>query len=111
MYESPIEMISRQVRTQQEENVYKAVLEVGVNVDKDELIKALKYDRDQYNRGYHDGLVHASMLRDNARAEVAREIFEKIEKILTTDGYLAFGSVRKYTELKKKYTEDQNNEN
>ena len=31
---------------------------IGVTVDKDELLKALKYDRDQYAIGFHDGLVH-----------------------------------------------------
>ena len=27
---------------------------IGTRVDKEELIKALNYDRDQYNRGYND---------------------------------------------------------
>lgn len=26
-----------------------------IDIDKDELLKALKYDRDQYNQGYSDG--------------------------------------------------------
>ena len=30
-------------------------LDVGVYVDKEELIKALKYDREQYQKGYEDG--------------------------------------------------------
>lgn len=29
--------------------------EVGLDINKDELIKALAYDRDQYNRGYING--------------------------------------------------------
>lgn len=106
MYESPIEMISRQVRTQQEENVYKAVLEVGVNVDKDELIRALKYDRDQYNRGYRDGHVHASMLYNDARAGVAAKVIDDLAKegLLNIEPWAVEA-------FKKKYTEDQNNEN
>ena len=113
MYESPIEMISRQVRTQQEENVYKAVLEVGVNVDKEELIRALKYDRDQYNRGYHDGLLKASILNGNARAKVAREIFEEIEEIKKEYASGDIDGNELYVRLhllKKKYTEDINHE-
>ena len=35
----------------------------------------------------------------------ATDVFEAIDKILTTDGHLAFCSVRKFAELKKKYTE------
>lgn len=40
---------------------------VGFAVDKDELIKALNYDRDQYNKGYRDGYLsgeHSVHCRD-----------------------------------------------
>jgi hypothetical protein len=70
MYESPIEVISRQMRTQQEDHVYKAVLEVGVNVDKDELIKALKYDRDQYDKGYRDGMSELGHILSDFKKEI-----------------------------------------
>ena len=60
MYESPIEMIQRTISEQikQEEDrcvYYKIEQQVGFHIDKDELIKALNYDRDQYNKGYSDG--------------------------------------------------------
>lgn len=55
MYESPIKIIQKQMRMEQDENIYKAVLEQAILVDKDELIKALQYDRDQYDKGYRDG--------------------------------------------------------
>ena len=35
--------------------VFRAVAEVGIEVDRDELIKALAYDRGQYEKGYGDG--------------------------------------------------------
>ena len=35
--------------------VFGAVAEVGIEVDRDELIKALAYDRQQYEKGYVDG--------------------------------------------------------
>ena len=38
-----------------EKMIMKAIREVGVNVDKEELIKALQYDRNQYTKGYEDG--------------------------------------------------------
>jgi hypothetical protein len=100
MYESPIEMISRRMRTQQEENVYKTVLEVGVNVDKDELIKALKYDRDQYNRGYNDGFRECIIIQANSRACVAEEVIDDLarEGLLNVEPWAI-------AELKKKYTE------
>ena len=80
MYKSPIEMIMGQIRTQQEDHAFKAVQEVGIIVDKEELLKALKYDRDQYDRGYHDALVARSMLAEDIKEGVAREIFEEVEK-------------------------------
>jgi hypothetical protein len=54
MYKSPIEIYETELETQLEGEILRAVKRVGVSVDKDELIKALKYDRDQYNEGYHD---------------------------------------------------------
>lgn len=67
MYKAPIELISLPPKFDIDGYIYKAVVKCGVSVDKDELIKALQYDRDQYNKGYAD-----------AKAEVAREIFEEI---------------------------------
>lgn len=31
------------------------VRQIAIDVDKDEMIRALNYDRDQYNKGYRDG--------------------------------------------------------
>lgn len=53
-YQSPIEMIQGEMRMYMDGEILKAVQNVGVNVDKDELLKALAYDRDQYNKGFHD---------------------------------------------------------
>ncbi len=36
-------------------NILTVTAEYGINVNKDELIKALQYDRNQYNKGYVDG--------------------------------------------------------
>lgn len=62
MWESPInistitEEIERKVTEALEEYIYNQVRMV-VDVDKDELMKALKYDRGQYELGYHDGRI------------------------------------------------------
>lgn len=60
MYNSPIELISnaitQELNKQTDEAVYRAVQRIGVNVNKDELIKALSYDRQQYQKGYADGV-------------------------------------------------------
>ena len=56
MYESPIDIIYGEIETQFENDVLKAVQRVGVNVNKEELLKALQYDREQYSKGYADCL-------------------------------------------------------
>lgn len=59
MYKSPIEKIYGEMQTQMtqedEKLTMKAIRNVGVNVDKEALIKALEYDRNQYTKGYEDG--------------------------------------------------------
>lgn len=54
MYESPITMISNGIRLSLEDEVYKVVEQIGIEVDKNELVKALNYDREQYEKGYAD---------------------------------------------------------
>ena len=54
-YESPIVMFANNVQTDYENGIIKAVQNVGFNVNKEELIKALQYDRGQYEKGFTDG--------------------------------------------------------
>lgn len=62
MYKAPIEIfrvvddIIQQVEKGTEKAVHQAVIKCGVNVDKEELKKALMYDREQYDKGYVDGV-------------------------------------------------------
>lgn len=54
-YESPINIIYDNMRMQTENDIYKVVQSYEIKVDKDELIKALNYDRQQYQKGFRDG--------------------------------------------------------
>lgn len=63
MWESPINIyhtISDMVTMMTEEIDGNIIVEVkkqlGVDINKDELIKAINYDRNQYEKGYQDGL-------------------------------------------------------
>ena len=63
MYKSPIEMVSqiindfnREIVKIEEEVAMRAVCDVGISVNKDDLIRALQYDRNQYEAGVIDGL-------------------------------------------------------
>ena len=72
MYESPFtviygEPIYKQLNDEFENAVMECVASCNISVDKDELIKALQYDRDQYQKGYNDGV--------NAREDVYKSGF------------------------------------
>lgn len=54
MYKSPIDTLISDIVTEEENVVMRAVVKCGINVDKDELVKALAYDRGQYEKGYAD---------------------------------------------------------
>lgn len=66
LYRSPIDCyvkrIGQEIAEKTDAAVMKAVeFEVGTYVDKEELIKALAYDRDQYNKGVADGKLIMSL--------------------------------------------------
>lgn len=54
MYKSPIELIYKDAQYKLEEGIYKAIQNIDIKVDREELIKALEYDRGQYYKGYED---------------------------------------------------------
>ena len=54
-YRSPIEIIYDDFQTKFENDVVSTCRNIGINVDKDELLRALKYDRDQFDKGYKNG--------------------------------------------------------
>ena len=95
MYQSLIEIIQDRMRMEVEGEVFKAVQNVGVHVDKDELLKALQYDRGQYKSGYEDGYAKAieefaeaikadilPMLHTEEEYEVAEKNIDEIAKEL-----------------------------
>ena len=65
-YVSPITVELRQIQRKLDNFILNEIRKYDVKVDKEELVKALKYDRNQYEKGYAQG-----------RQETA-------EKILTT---------------------------
>ena len=86
MYDSPINVIYGELQTKvekdMENHIFESVLSVGVMVDKDELIKALEYDRQQYEKGYEDGKIDA-----------ADYMYEKICEIEKMTG-MEFGALK-----------------
>ena len=99
-YESPITVVMGQRRFDCDDMIYKATQEIGIDIDKEELFKALRYDRDQYEKGFTEGY--------NRKAdEVAREIFEEIENNSYKYGVNFLISEETLAELKKKYESEK----
>lgn len=55
-YKSPVNIIEKEWETKIEGDIVKAIKSYDIDVDKEELIKALNYDRNQYKAGYKDAL-------------------------------------------------------
>lgn len=51
-------MILDEVKCQVEDDACRAVGHYGIVIDKEELLKALKYDRNQYEKGYKDAIAN-----------------------------------------------------
>ena len=51
-YKSPVQVITNQMQTKLEGQILEVIQNVGVVLDKEELIKAMNYDRDQYASGF-----------------------------------------------------------
>lgn len=93
-YDSPIQVIMDEMKIEHENGVFRAIQNYGVFVDKEELIKALEYDRGQYHKGYIDGIKKfAEMLKgwgqpvvtgtDTYDVMVSGAIINALEKELT----------------------------
>ena len=67
-YESPVKIIGEQINSNIENGILKAVHSFGVDVDIEELKKALIYDRNQYMQGYEFG-----------RKEAVKEFAEQVK--------------------------------
>lgn len=98
-YESPIMFITEQMTTelqkQTENNLYNIIQKYNISVDREELIKALKYDRKQYELGFKDGLREADKwikVEDKMPNEgetvliYCPEFLEEIRKAFYTEG-------------------------
>ena len=58
-YISPIKIYQTEIQTALENDVMSVAQNIGIDIDKEELLKALAYDRDQYAKGYEAGYKRA----------------------------------------------------
>ena len=98
MYECPIQKITTELQMQiiqgEEEQVLCEVNQaVGYSVNKEELLKALSYDREQYQKGYADGL------KADKWIPVSERLPEESDECLCCDkdGYITIGGISKWS--------------
>ena len=89
MWESPINVMEIQdsfvseIKEKTEEMVFTEIKRIGIDVNKEELIKALQYDREQYQKGYSDGY-----------AEAINDFVERLK-----EEYKPFGGASEYDKM------------
>lgn len=76
-YKSPVSIIQDRFRTEVEDNVMKAISKYHIVVDKEELIKALNYDRSQYQCGYDAGYTDGYESAKKYYLGIIKEALEK----------------------------------
>ena len=102
MYESPVNLIYHDIETQiiqqQEQTILEAIRRYDVVVDKEELIKAINYDRNQYSKGYKDGV---NDTLDKIRAKIEEQVLESLSD--GGDDWFAAEKVNECLEIIDKY--------
>lgn len=102
MYESPINIIYNQIESDLNEKIEKDIYEVvqkyWIIVDKEELLKALRYDRDQYEKGYAEGRNQEYLNNLEQLKQIKEEINNISTKIFIGDNYACYGITNKSAE-------------
>ena len=70
---------------QLEEGIYNTVRSYGIDVDKDELIKALVNDRQQYVKGFKDGIRKFAEMLKTIEGLEENELFHNVVDGITKD--------------------------
>ena len=83
-YKPPIHLLYGEIETQIENEILKATQKVGVIVDKEELLKALLYDRGQYEKGYSAGYLKG---KKETIDVLAKELLEEFTCLELHDRY------------------------
>jgi hypothetical protein len=88
-YKSPIDIIYGNIQTKLEDDVVKAIQSYNISVDKEELIKALNYDREQYKAGYEDALKEISMYVNRYMGELHPQAYNERAQLKELNDYIA----------------------
>lgn len=87
-YKSPIEIIQGEWEPKIENDVVRATQSYGIYVDKEELIKALNYDREQYKAGYRAALEEISRYINTWKEGTSPWEYKNPVLLKVTDDYI-----------------------
>ena len=89
MWENPIEIIQTDIQykvvDEYEKQILKAIQSYGISVNKKELVKALNYDRNQYEKGYADAKAEHRWIPCSERLPVQNGVYVVTRTI--SDGF------------------------
>lgn len=85
-WESPITIVEREIQTKLNDDIENAVMmevqtAISVDINKDELLKALNYSQDSYNKGYAEG----HQIADDEYKEKLLNIYTKLLSVFSED--------------------------
>lgn len=95
-YKSPIELVQTEMQTKIENEILTAVQRVGVYVDKEELLKAISYDRNQYEKGYEDRDSEIVRCKDCWKREFDNCPFYEYSMVVQEDNFFCADGERRY---------------
>ena len=123
MYESPITIVEQKLHktiSEQYDDYIMTTIEktLGCEVDKEELIKALNYDRNQYDKGFRDGygmehtpspITRGDLIRRMTDEELANEIYGWVSMYMPPQlrNYLEIIKCSILDDIKQKLKEDE----
>ena len=121
MYEPPIAIIRQELHTtiseKRDDHILATIKEkLGCEVNKEELIKALAYDRNQYEKGFRDGMgympspiTRGDLIRRMTDEELANEIYGWVSMYMPSQlrNYLEIIKCSILEDIKQKLKEDE----
>lgn len=102
MYESPINQILGEIQITYENECIKAVQSCGFDVNKEELKKALLYDREQYDNGFRDGHKDGYEKALDDILDLMKAWSSNIQKIRGSSAFFTFHDIARQIELLRK---------
>ena len=120
-YQSPINMeldeitnkIHKELIDKEERLLVEYAQSIGFDIDRDELYKALKYDRDQYNQGYMKAMAEVATIIEGLRViscgpdKKGKIKYKPIKNTTKQDCYAALHKLICYLDIRERRIKEE----